>query len=223
MASRAQPDSPPQPEALRPPLQNRSRASLERILDAGQELLEEEGWEGFTVQEVSRRAKVSIGSIYARAPSKEALTFAIYDRAMERIAAENAAALAPDEQWTGLDARAVIVGATREMAGQMLSNERILSVFMNRAAVDPIVRERGTVQVRALAERFEDLLLRHRSAFTHPDPDLAIEVAFRMVFSTMRTRISLGAQFGAYREVADDQLVEQVGQVAAAYLLDSPR
>src|SRR3954471_11193669 len=126
MASRPRPVTAPEPEALRPPLQNRSRASLERVLDAGQKLLEEEGWEGFTVQEVSRRAKVSIGSIYARAPSKEALILAVYDRAVGRIAEENAALLASDEQWDGLDALEVILGATQELAAQMLGNERIL-------------------------------------------------------------------------------------------------
>src|SRR3954468_9029226 len=109
-----------EPEALRPPLQNRSRASLERVLDAGQKLLEEQGWEGFTVQEVSRRAKVSIGSIYARAPSKEALILAVYDRAVEEIAQANEAALKPQEHWDSLDGRGLVVGATREMAKQML-------------------------------------------------------------------------------------------------------
>src|SRR3954469_16924408 len=109
MASRPRPAAVPEPEAIRPPLQNRSRESLERVLEAGQKLLEEEGWEGFTVQEVSRRAKVSIGSIYARAPSKDALILAVYDRAVERIAEENAAALASDEQWEGLDARELII------------------------------------------------------------------------------------------------------------------
>src|SRR5262249_24383434 len=61
MAARAQPTLAAEPEPLRPPLQIRSRAALERVLDAGEELLIEKGWDGFTVQEVSRRAGVSIG------------------------------------------------------------------------------------------------------------------------------------------------------------------
>src|SRR4051794_9949447 len=141
MASRARPASAPEPEALRPPLQNRSRASLERVLDAGEKLLMEEGWEGFTVQEVSRRAKVSIGSIYARAPSKEALILAVYDRAVDRIAEQNAAALAPEDHWDAMEPRELIVGAVRELAEQMLNHERMLRVFMNRAPVDPVIRE----------------------------------------------------------------------------------
>src|SRR3954470_13696464 len=126
MAPRSRTAAVSEPEALRPPLQNRSRESLARLLEAGQKLLEEEGWEGFTVQEVSRRAKVSIGSIYARAPSKEALILAVYDRAVGEIAEANAAALEPQEHWDGLDARELIVGATRELTQQMLDFERIL-------------------------------------------------------------------------------------------------
>jgi AcrR family transcriptional regulator len=210
------------PEALRPPTQNRSRETLERVLAAGEQLLIEEGWDGFTVQEVSRRSKVSIGSIYARAPSKEALILAVYDRAVERIAAENAAALNPDEHWHGMAPRDLIIGATRELAGQMLRHQETLRVFMNRSPVDREISERGNVEVRRLASRYEALLLRHRDAYTHPDPDLAIEIAFRMVFAPMSRRISFGPAWGAYRNVEDDQLVEQLGRAVAAYLLEPP-
>src|SRR4051812_686184 len=220
MAARPRPA--PEPELLRPPQQTRSRESLERVLAAGQQLLEEEGWEGFTVQEVSRRAKVSIGSIYARAPSKEALILAVYDRAVEEIAQANAAALEPQEHWENLDARALIVGATREMTQQMLDFERILRVFMNRAPVEETIRSRAAVQIRRLASRWEELLLSRKDEFTHTDPDLAIEVAFRMVFSTMARRVQFGPQFAAYREVPDDELIDEVGRAVAAYLLEPP-
>jgi AcrR family transcriptional regulator len=153
-----------EPDALRPPMQNRSRETLERVLEAGERLLIEKGWDGFTVQEVSRRAKVSIGSIYARAPSKEALLLAIYDRATDRMAEENDASLAPDEHWDGLDPREVIIRATREMAEHMLRNQSTLRVFMNRSPVDPVIRDRGAKTIRQLASRYEALLLRQRDA-----------------------------------------------------------
>jgi AcrR family transcriptional regulator len=209
-----------EPDALRPPLQNRSRETLERVLDAGEKLLVEKGWDGFTVQEVSRLSKVSIGSIYARAPSKEALLLAIYDRATDRMAVENSASLTPDEHYAGLDARGVIMRATREMAEHMLRNQDMLRVFMNRSPVDPVIRERGAKTVRQLASRYEELLLRHQDAITHPDPSLAIEIAFRMVFMPMRARVSMGSDFGAYREVDDDHLIDELGRAIAAYLLE---
>jgi len=211
-----------EPDALRPPLQNRSRETLERVLDASEALLVEKGWDGFTVQEVSRRSKVSIGSIYARAPSKEALLLAVYDRAVERIAADNEAGLAPDEHWDSLSPRELIMGATRELATQMLRHQQMLRVFMNRSPVDPVISQRGDDEVRRAASRYEELLLRHKDQFTHPDPDLAIEIAFRMVFSPMSRRISFGPDWGAYRNVDDEQLIEELGRGVAAYLLEAP-
>src|SRR4051812_34254379 len=210
-----------EPEALRPPLQNRSRASLERVLEAGQKLLEEEGWEGFTVQEVSRRAKVSIGSIYARAPSKDALFMAVYDRALVDIQAEQER-LQDDSRWEGMEPRELIVEAVRDMTEVTLRHERILRVFMNRAPVDPIVRGRAYEQIQRLATRWEELLLRHAKAVTHPDPALAIEVAFRMAFATMQRRVQFGPDFGAYKAVDDEQLIDELGRAIAAYLLEPP-
>jgi AcrR family transcriptional regulator len=218
MAARPRPA--PEPELLRPPQQTRSRESLERVLAAGQQLLEEEGWEGFTVQEVSRRAKVSIGSIYARAPSKEALILAVYDRAVEEIARENAEALTEDGAWEAMGTRELIVEAVREMGRQMLNHELILRRIMNRAPVDAVIRARGDAQIRRLGERWEELLRRRESEYRHPEPDLAIEVAFRMVFATVARRVALGAQFGAPHEVPDQRLLDEVGRAVAAYLLE---
>jgi AcrR family transcriptional regulator len=218
MAARPRPA--PEPELLRPPQQTRSRESLERVLAAGQQLLEEEGWEGFTVQEVSRRAKVSIGSIYARAPSKEALILAVYDRAVEEIARQNAEALTEDGAWDAMATRELIVEAVREMGRQMLNHELILRRIMNRAPVDAVIRARGDAQIRRLGERWEELLRRRESEYRHPEPDLAIEVAFRMVFATVARRVALGAQFGAPHEVSDQRLLDEVGRAVAAYLLE---
>ena len=219
MATPARATAPP--DLLRPPQQTRSRESLDRVLQAGQELLEERGWDGFTVQEVSKRAKVSVGSIYARAPNKDALILAVYDRSVEQIAADNAAALTDDEAWERMTTSELIVGAVREVGHQMLRHERILSRIMNRAPVDPVIKERGDVQIRRLGERFEDLLRRRQSEFRHPDPALAIEVSFRMVFAAISRRVQYGMDFGAPGHVEDEQLFDEMGRAVAAYLLNT--
>src|SRR4051812_49398923 len=172
MAARPRPA--PEPELLRPPQQTRSRESLERVLAAGHALLEEQGWEGFTVQEVSRRAKVSIGSIYARAPSKEALLLAVYDRAVAHINADQEARLDDEARWDELDTRELIVQAARDVTENMLRHERILKVFMNRSPVDETIRTRADEQIKRLAARWEELVLRRAREITHPEPQLAI-------------------------------------------------
>ena len=91
---------------------------------------------------------------------------------------------------------------------------------MNRAPVDPAIRERADKAITQLATRWEGLLLRHKNAIHHPDPDLAIEVAFRIAFSTIQRRIMYGPNFGAYQQLADDRLFIEIGRAVAAYLLE---
>ena len=73
---------------LKEPKQNRSKASLERLLNAACELLTENGYKDFTLQEVSKRAKVSIGSIYNRFKSKEDLIRLLQVRELETLEVE---------------------------------------------------------------------------------------------------------------------------------------
>lgn len=63
---------PPEPR-LRSPLQARSRASLDRIVAATRELLEERTFDELTIGEIVRAARSSVGVFYARFRDKEAL------------------------------------------------------------------------------------------------------------------------------------------------------
>jgi AcrR family transcriptional regulator len=203
---------------IRPPLQRRSRESFDRVLEAGADVLREVGFEGFTLQEVSRRSGVSIGSIYARASSKDALVLAIYDREMERIAVRQGQ-IEADSHREGLTGRALVETLVRDMAELMLSEAATLRVFMQRATSDPEIWRRGAERSNALANVFETALLEHRAEFAHPHPELAIDVAYRFVYCTLARRITHGARFESDRELADEELIAELSRAAADYLL----
>ena len=57
--------------AIRPPLQQRSRRAWARILDAGVALLEEGGYEAFTIAAVCERAQVPARRCLLRTPGAE--------------------------------------------------------------------------------------------------------------------------------------------------------
>jgi AcrR family transcriptional regulator len=204
--------------AIRPPQQRRSRESFDRVLDAGIALLRENGFEGFTLQEVSRRAGVSIGAMYARAPSKDALILAIYDREMSRIA-ERQQRIEADSRREGLTGRELVETLVRDMAEVMLAESPTLRVFMQRAASDRVIWERGAERSQVLARVFETALLDHRAELSHPDPELAIDVAYRFVYCTLARRITHGPRFESEREVSDERLVAELATAAADYLL----
>jgi len=203
---------------IRPPLQRRSRESFERVLQAGAELLEEGGYEAFTLQEVSRRSGVSVGAIYGRASSKDALILAIHDRQMERMGAENERMQrAADRE--GLEPRELVEALVFEAASIMLGNAGLLRVFMHRAVVDGEIWRRGSERSHELARAFERSLLEHREVVAHPDPELAIDVAYRLVYSALARRITHGSDFESERVFGDDVFVRELARAVADYLL----
>ena len=64
----------------RQPQQTRSRQTLERILDATEELLRKKPFEEINVAEIVGLARSSVGSFYARFGSKEGLLPLLYQR-----------------------------------------------------------------------------------------------------------------------------------------------
>ncbi|MCQ4083131.1 TetR family transcriptional regulator [Streptomyces sp. RB6PN25] len=68
----------------RRPVQRRSLARFERILDAAAELLDESGYAALTTREAARRADVPIGTLYQFFPSKDGLVGALAERNLER-------------------------------------------------------------------------------------------------------------------------------------------
>lgn len=67
------------------PLQARSRATVEAIVEAGARVLAQQGWNGFTTNETARVAGVSIGSLYQYFPNKLALVEAIRRRHFDDV------------------------------------------------------------------------------------------------------------------------------------------
>jgi AcrR family transcriptional regulator len=202
---------------IRPPQQRRSQESLERVLQAGFELLHERGFDGFTLQEVSARANVSIGSIYARVPSREALIKAVYERAM----------LWTDEQTEPLEQAGHRPGTTREqieaivveMGTQMLAHGDVLRVFMRQAPLEPWIMERAAEKSQATCAVFTHAILEHRDEIRHEDPELAVDVAWRMIYNSTARRITHGASFESTRPLGDSQLVSELARMVADYLL----
>src|SRR5690349_6157088 len=149
-------DRPTQP---RPPRQKRSRASYERVLDAARLLLEENGFEGFTVQEVAARAEISVGAIYERFGNKESLLRVVHGRLMDALA-RDAAGLERAGQIA--DPAAAIAAAVATVARVPREHRRILRVFMHLGAVDSEIAAGGSQASIELGREFKAAVLAHR-------------------------------------------------------------
>jgi len=73
------------PGGVRKPLQQRSRASLERVYQACNELLQEQTFDAITIAQISAKSAVTVGSIYQRFGSKDALLWDLYEHYLDNV------------------------------------------------------------------------------------------------------------------------------------------
>jgi AcrR family transcriptional regulator len=203
--------------ALRPPQQSRSRASFERVLDAGAQLLAQQGYDAFTIAELSQRANVSVGAIYARVDSKETLVLAIHEREMTRIGREQRI-FEQDRRWAGLSDAALVDALVHELSALMLRNQAILRVFQIRAASDARIADAGSRASHDLARAWEARALTCRDSFTHANAERAVDVCFRVVYAAFIRRVLHGPTFESPRALSWEQLADELVALCTAYL-----
>ena len=91
----------------RVPVQGRSVARVQRMLDACAELVDEVGYEGLTTTLLAERAEVAIGSVYQFFPDKRAIVQALAMRNMDAYLQSLADRFADDvftHWWDAVDA-----------------------------------------------------------------------------------------------------------------------
>ena len=69
----------------REPKQQRSRQTVEAVLEAVQRVLKRHGVESITTNRIAEAAGVSIGSLYQYFPDKQAIFTALYDRHVDEV------------------------------------------------------------------------------------------------------------------------------------------
>lgn len=74
-------------EARKSPSQERSRRTVERILDTATRIFHEQGYAGATTNDIADEAGVSVGSLYQYFPNKDALLVALTRRHIESTTA----------------------------------------------------------------------------------------------------------------------------------------
>ncbi|BBX18800.1 TetR family transcriptional regulator [Mycolicibacterium duvalii] len=78
----------------RAPRQQRSREMVERILDAGRQVLITHGYDGASTNRIAQAAGISPGSLYQYFPNKDAIAGAVIDRYSDQLSARVAASVA---------------------------------------------------------------------------------------------------------------------------------
>jgi len=203
---------------VRPPKQQRSREAWNRVLDAGVAILEDGGYDAFTIAAVCERAAVAPTAIYARTTSKDALFLAVYEHGIAALRAEQGI-FADDGRWAGLAPAELVRSAVAEMVGISLRHQRFLGAVVLISAAHPEVARRGSQYAQELGDGFSRVVLRASDAITHPDVEAAVRACFGTVFAASIIRVAYGPGFATPSPVDDDTFIASLGETAARYLL----
>jgi AcrR family transcriptional regulator len=207
-----------EPESThRPPRQRRSRESLERILDAAEELIRERGFEAMTISEVVERSKSSVGSLYARFPNKLGLLRGVHQRYLARVQEEVFAAFNGEHPQTETLEEAV-TRIVRVLSSHLLSEPELFRAFILEAVFDAGVRAQGERTNAARRTKVMEVLLDHRSEIRHPDPVLAVRWFYSFCMAILRERITFGEAAELSGGFSDETLITELTRTGMAYL-----
>jgi AcrR family transcriptional regulator len=197
------------------PRQERSRATRDRILGALALLLEHKRFDAITTSELTRAARCSMSSLYARFPTKEALLTAFHDRFFQNsvhqvgtaLAAIEAAQLPLEERVRRL--LSFFVRAYREHRGLLrslvLHDRKATSAFATRTRA-----YKHMVMERALA-----VVLKGERRAARPEVVGAFGFTLWLVVLAIENVVLFDGLVGS-EQVSDDKFTEQLTEVFVA-------
>jgi AcrR family transcriptional regulator len=199
------------------PRQKRSRESLERLLDAAEDQIRVEGLESLTINSVVSRVGLSVGAFYARFPDKTALLHAVQDRFHNNLEPMIRAEMLEEAGDCATLAEAVY--AAVEVLIRHITGERELSrAFMMMSVFDEVLRARGQAVNRLRRETLVEVLMPHRAEIGHPDPKLAIDVAYSMYAAVVRGRLIFGVEHELHYGIDTATLYDELKRALTLYL-----
>jgi AcrR family transcriptional regulator len=199
---------------VRPPRQERTRASLTRLLDAAEALLAEKSFDDISIAEVTRLGKTSIGGFYRRFPDKDGLLHAAHERFCDdaRATADEALSL---EKWAGASLVEILEQVTAFLVEIHREKKGLFRAFLLRGLSDTVVRERTESVFRYIEERLRDLLRERKAEISHPDPETAAAFGLRVVIATLDMWVQLEPRTP---EFAPQPLAAELTRVFTSYL-----
>lgn len=171
------------------------------ILDAAEELLEVETFDGITVEAIARGAGITRNALYFYFASKQEVFTALVRRTVAEIS-DDATSVAADAQLAPQEA---IVRAVRNTERSWAAHGRVMSAAVELGAVIPEIGVVWAATVERYAAAMTEVLGRTRMPVEGPGSPS--EVARALCWMTERTF------YRAFVEGARDDALSQVGAV----------
>ncbi len=204
-------------EWVKPTHQARSQETLERLLDAAEELVSERGFDSATVSEIVRRANSSVGAMYARFNDKDSLLVCLHERFCEQALATADMALDP-QRWEGSSITDIISTTVPFLTHTYEHKRGLIRAFAARCVSENSFAERASRVGREITEKLILLLLARREEIRHPDPTLAVDFGLRFMFDTLDHETMYGDLQRGKIKFSREQLAEELSRAFLNYL-----
>ena len=197
----------------RPAVQERSRETLDRILDAAASAISERGFEAVTLREICDRSGVSTGAFYARFRRKEDLALPLFDSLSNEFLEVVDDYLAR-RQAVGLSASmplllGAVIGLYRRRGG--LLRALTAQAWTSKELADAMRALNDELFSRLLAPPYDETI-------RHPRPEVATRLGLLCVMNALK-EIVLDQQLFQQPQPFDDQLlVEELSILFRSYL-----
>ena len=142
---------------------------------------------------------------------------AIYERVMGWT--DEQEAISRDAGRYDLAPRERIELLVTDMATQMLGHADELRVFMRQAPLHEEMWERGSAKSKETAGTFALAILERRDEINHPDPELAVDMAWRLAYNEIARWITHGPSFESSRPLDEQTMIRELARAVADYLL----
>lgn len=197
--------------------QARSKETEEALASAARALLETQSFADIRVDEVARRAGISVGGFYARFQGKSALLhLADIDFLDDCIAAFDV--VVPEDFQGTLDEllRAFITVMVEQFDKHRDTIVQIMKYASDKDILD--FRQRATGFNNYVHGRLRGIMARYADEIVHPDPSIAINMTIFIVSAAARAAVLHGALSTYPIEMSFDGLIDELVANGSRYL-----
>lgn len=191
------------------------QAALKTLTDLGEDAI--------TMNSVSERAGVSVGSIYRRFGSREELLIAMTDEFASGFSRTLITKLAAAPREATTDPNEIIRYATTVLAKSFERNQKAYGRLVLMGVSDPLIFAAGQKASIEGGRAYTEFILQARAAIKRPDVDAAVDYTYRLIYAMCTHRATQGANLESTRAFSWKNLINELVEMNQAYLLNPPR